>query len=97
MGKIGIDVSRANPHRVFANIEAGDGKGGVYRSDDGGATWTQTNSDRITQTRSWYYMEVFADPGDENTVYVLNAPMLRSIDGGRNFEALRSTPTTLGA
>jgi photosystem II stability/assembly factor-like uncharacterized protein len=89
MGKIGIDVSRANPHRVFANIEAGDGKGGVYRSDDGGATWTQTNSDRITQTRSWYYMEVFADPGDENTVYVLNAPMLRSIDGGRNFEALQ--------
>jgi photosystem II stability/assembly factor-like uncharacterized protein len=89
MGKIGIDVSRANADRVFANVEAGDGKGGVYRSDDGGATWTQTNADRITQTRSWYYMEVFADPGDENTVYVLNAPMLRSVDGGRTFEALQ--------
>ncbi len=89
MGKIGVDVSRPNADRVFANIEAGDGEGGVYRSDDGGETWMQTNSDRITQTRSWYYMEVFADPGDENTVYVLNAPMLRSIDGGRNFEALQ--------
>ncbi|MDH5760187.1 MAG: glycosyl hydrolase [Gemmatimonadota bacterium] len=85
MGKIGIDVSRANPDRVFANIEAADGKGGVYRSDDGGDTWTQTTAERIVQTRSWYYMEVFADPRDENTVYVLNAPMLRSIDAGKTF------------
>lgn len=91
MGKIGIDVSRANPDRLWANVEAADGKGGVYRSDDGGATWTQTSADRITQARSWYYMEVFADPLDENTVYVLNAPMLRSIDAGRTF-----TPVQVG-
>ncbi|MDP2958371.1 MAG: hypothetical protein Q8N53_18225 [Longimicrobiales bacterium] len=91
MGKIGIDVSRADPDRVWANVEAGDGKGGVYRSDDGGATWSQTSADRVTQARSWYYMEVFADPQDENTVYVLNAPMLRSIDAGRTF-----TPIEVG-
>lgn len=89
MGKIGIDVSRADPDRVFANIEAPDGEGGVYRSDDAGATWTQTNSDRVVQTRSWYYMEIFADPNDENTVYVLNAPMLRSIDAGRTFTTVQ--------
>ncbi len=88
MGKIGIDVSRADPDVVYANIEAADGKGGVYRSDDAGATWRQTTDARITQTRSWYYMEIYADPQDENTVYVLNAPMLRSIDGGRTFESL---------
>jgi photosystem II stability/assembly factor-like uncharacterized protein len=89
MGKIGVDASRASSDRVYANIAAGDGQGGVYRSDDGGASWTQTNADRITQTRSWYYMEIFADPRDENTVYVLNAPMLRSIDGGRTFEPVQ--------
>ncbi len=91
MGKIAVDVSRANPDRVFANIEAADEKGGVYRSDNAGATWTQTTSDRVTQTRSWYYMEIFGDPLDENTVYVLNAPMLRSIDAGRTF-----TPVQVG-
>ncbi|MCZ6916275.1 MAG: glycosyl hydrolase, partial [Gemmatimonadetes bacterium] len=89
MGKIGIDVSRANPERVFANVEAGDDKGGLYRSDDAGETWTHVNAERIIQTRSWYYMEVYADPQDEETVYVLNAPMMRSIDGGRTFTSVR--------
>jgi photosystem II stability/assembly factor-like uncharacterized protein len=30
-------------------------------------------------------MEIFADPQNENTVYVLNAPVMKSIDGGKSF------------
>jgi photosystem II stability/assembly factor-like uncharacterized protein len=85
MGKIGVSVSGANAQRVWAVIEAEGEKGGVYRSDDGGEKWTQVSKDRVTVARSWYYMEVFADPIDENVVYVLNAPVLKSIDGGRTF------------
>ncbi len=84
-GKAGISVSRANPERVYAVIEAKDKKGGVYRSDDAGKKWTQVNSNRINIARSWYYMEIFADPQDQNVVYVLNAPMMKSIDGGKSF------------
>ena len=91
MGKAGISVSRANPERVYAVIEAEGKKGGVYRSDDAGKKWRQVNGDRINITRSWYYMEIFADPQDENKVYVLNAPMTRSIDGGKSFSPV-STP-----
>lgn len=87
MGKAAIDVSMANPNRVYANIEAK--KGGVYRSDNGGKTWRRVSGDRVTQARSWYYMEVFADPQNENVVYVLNAPVLKSIDGGRTFTPIR--------
>ena len=83
MGKSGISVSRANPDVVYAVIEAD--KGGVYRSDDGGEKWRQTTGNRVTIARAWYYMEIFADPVDSETVYVLNAPMLRSVDGGRSF------------
>ncbi len=83
MGKSGISVSRADPNRVYAVIEAE--KGGVYRSDDGGKKWRQTSSNRVAIARSWYYMEIFADPVDAETVYVLNAPVLRSVDGGRTF------------
>lgn len=84
-GKSGISVSRANSERVYAVIEAEGKKGGVYRSDDAGKKWRQVNSNRVNIARSWYYMEIFADPQNENIVYVLNAPVMKSIDGGRSF------------
>jgi photosystem II stability/assembly factor-like uncharacterized protein len=91
IGKSGISVSRANSNIVYANIEAKGEKGGVYRSDNAGEKWIQVNKDRITIARSWYYMEIFADPINENIVYVMNAPALKSIDKGKTFKAM-STP-----
>jgi photosystem II stability/assembly factor-like uncharacterized protein len=88
-GKMGVSVSRANPNRVFAIVEAEKTKAGLYRSDDGGKKWTLLSSDNNITARSWYYMEVFADPANEDVVYVLNAPMTRSIDGGKTFSSIR--------
>jgi photosystem II stability/assembly factor-like uncharacterized protein len=88
LGKTAIAVSRANPNVVYANLEAEGDKAGVYRSDDGGETWRQTSKDRATITRAWYYIEIFPDPIDSETVYVLNAPMLKSTDGGRTFSRI---------
>ncbi|MBY0491637.1 MAG: glycosyl hydrolase [Gemmatimonadaceae bacterium] len=86
MGKIGVAVSPANPERVFAIVEAE--AGGLYRSDDAGKTWRLLSGDRLIQTRSWYYMNVTADPKNENVVWVMNAPIVRSIDGGRTFQTV---------
>jgi photosystem II stability/assembly factor-like uncharacterized protein len=86
LGKAGISVSRANSKVVYANLEAEGTSSGVYRSNDSGTSWKQVNKNRVTVARSWYYMEVFADPQDENRVYVLNAPALKSIDGGKTFQ-----------
>lgn len=89
LGKMGISVSRANSNRVYAIVETEKAKSGLYRSDDGGKKWTLLSNNQDISSRSWYYMEVFADPINEDIVYVLNAPVMRSIDGGKNFSNVR--------
>ena len=89
LGKIGLDVSPANPRRIFASIEAPDSSGGIFRSDDGGDSWARTSDDPKFHVRAWYYSAVTADPTDENTVYVMNLQVWRSVDGGKTFSVVR--------
>jgi photosystem II stability/assembly factor-like uncharacterized protein len=88
-GKIGIAVAPTRPDRVWALVEAEDA--GLYRSDDGGATWSLISDDRNLRHRPWYYMHIFADPQDAETIYILNLRCWKSIDGGRTFSEI-STP-----
>ena len=90
LGKIGVSASAARPGRVWALIESG-AEPGLYRSDDFGDTWTLASGRQNLRYRPWYYMHVFADPQDEDTVYVCNLQMWKSTDGGASFTRL-STP-----
>lgn len=86
MGRIGVTVSGADPSRVYALIEAGEG--GLYRSDDGGDHWLKVNDDEKYRQRAWYFSHIFADPKNADTVYSLNTGMFRSTDGGKTFGLL---------
>ncbi|MEJ7759811.1 MAG: glycosyl hydrolase [Gemmatimonadaceae bacterium] len=86
LGKIAITVSPARPGRLWALIEADSG--GVYRSENAGATWARINSDRSLRQRAWYYTRIYADPKDTATVYALNVGMHRSTDGGKTFRPI---------
>ena len=86
-GRIGVTVSPVNPERVWAIVEAADG--GVYRSDNGGRNWTRLSDSNDLRQRAWYYSHIFADPKSDDTVYVLNVGMFKSIDAGRTFQPVR--------
>lgn len=85
LGIIGVTISPVNSNRVWAIIENLDG--GVFRSDDGGATWEKTNDDRNLRQRAWYYSRIYADTKSDSTVYVLNVSYHKSTDDGKTFKS----------
>ncbi|HEU5162769.1 MAG TPA: glycosyl hydrolase, partial [Thermoanaerobaculia bacterium] len=89
IGISGITVSPSNPQNLYAIVEAEDG--GVFRSRDGGATWTKTSDSRDLRQRAWYYTRIYADPKNEEVVYVPNVRFHRSNDGGKTFTTI-ATP-----
>jgi photosystem II stability/assembly factor-like uncharacterized protein len=83
LGRIGVAVSPADGRRVYAVVEADDGA--LFRSDDGGATWQRCSEEAGLRGRPWYYMHVFADPVDVDTVWVADYSLWKSTDGGKSF------------
>ena len=89
VGRTAVAVSPARPDRVWALVEAGEGAGGVYRSDDGGDRWQRVNDQRMLQQRAWYYTHIYADPSSPDTVYALNTGFYKSTDGGRTYDQIQ--------
>ena len=93
LGHIGISIPAANPNRVYAIVDTNDEKtGGVYRSDDAGASWKHTDGESRIWKRGWYFGQITADPKDANVVYVMNTSTYRSTDGGVTFDAIKGAP-----
>src|SRR5438552_1726738 len=85
MGRIGIAISLADPNVVYATIEAGDRKGGIFRSSDRGGSWERRND---FDAGAMYYARIVADPKDVDRVYVMNVFLMVSDDGGRTLRRL---------
>jgi len=61
---------------------------GLYRSEDGGKTWTRANHDPRIRP-----VGVIADPSNPDLVYVTQTALYRSTDGGRTFDAFAGAPS----
>lgn len=94
LGRIGLDYHRANPKIMVATIEhrnPADNKreGGLFRSEDGGESWTRVNTQN---PRPFYFSLPRIDPVDPNRIYVPGVQILFSEDGGKT---LRTWPTSV--
>jgi photosystem II stability/assembly factor-like uncharacterized protein len=88
LGRIGLAVTPADPHLVYAIVEAAEGKGGVFATANRGASW-EKRGDHTTSGN--YYQEIIVDPVDANTLYSMDTWMSVSHDGGKNFNVVGET------
>jgi photosystem II stability/assembly factor-like uncharacterized protein len=68
------------------------GQGGVFRSDDAGATWRRVSADQALWGRGWYFEKIAVDPRDPDIVFVPNVAVNRSRDGGASWDVIRGSP-----
>jgi photosystem II stability/assembly factor-like uncharacterized protein len=90
LGRIGIAVAPTLASRLYAIVDAK--QGGLYRSDDAGATWSLVSAERRIWERGWYFCKVTVDPKNPDVVYVSNTSLYRSTDGGKSWTAIKGAP-----
>src|SRR2546421_1385664 len=85
MGRIGLAISPVDSNVIYATIESGDRKGGIFRSNDRGGSWEKRNE---FDAGAMYYAHVVADPKDVDRIYLMNVFLMVSDDGGRTLRRL---------
>ena len=81
VGRIGVAITKADSNRVYALVE--NENGGLFVSDDAGASWKLMNAARAIRQRAFYYTHVFGDPSNKDVVYMQNTSLFRSTDAGK--------------
>jgi len=91
-GKTDVAIAPSDGNRMYALIQTGsDGvkgqpskaQGSLWRSDDGGKTWSSASWDRRLIGRAGYYIRVRVSPDDPNHLLIANSTLWRSRDGGK--------------
>ncbi len=90
-GKSDLAVSQADPRRVYVLMEAPEGEGGLYRSDDYGESFQLISTYAPLLDRPFYYCNLDADPTNADILYSNATGFYKSDDGGNSWKR-RSTP-----
>lgn len=90
MGKIGLAISPQKPDVIYAAIELDRRKGGVYKSEDRGATWRKGADAVGGATGPHYYQELWASPHQFDRLYLADNRMQVSDDGGKTFRRMKN-------
>src|SRR5437764_4945420 len=92
-GRIGLAISASNPKVVMAIVQSYEGgfgplddlrskSGGVFRSENGGETWTRMSA---MDPRPFYFSQIRIDPANNQRVYLFGFALLVSDDGGKHL------------
>ncbi|MCC6725304.1 MAG: glycosyl hydrolase [Saprospiraceae bacterium] len=90
-GLPGVELGRiefafaSNPEILYATVEAAEGKGGFFKTNDRGASWEKQSSPGLSGN---YFGEIFTHPTDPNTIYLMDVFNKVSHDGGKSWDNL---------
>ncbi|HEV2884958.1 MAG TPA: hypothetical protein VGW36_08875, partial [Pyrinomonadaceae bacterium] len=85
IGRVGLAISPVDSNVIYAQVEAADRKGGIFRSNDRGGSWERRNEFDST---AMYYSRIVADPKDIDRIYIMHVFLMVSDDGGRTLRRL---------
>jgi hypothetical protein len=95
VGRIDMDVAPSNPDVIYAQVADNvnySGTRGVWRTSDGGASWTQVavpaDIPACAGGQSWNNAGVTVDPNNPNAVFLSQLNLVRSTDGGDTFQPM---------
>ncbi|MFN2501606.1 MAG: WD40/YVTN/BNR-like repeat-containing protein [Pyrinomonadaceae bacterium] len=92
LGRIGFGISRSDPKRLYATVDANPRLAGIYASSDAGESWTLVNTDNRLWGRGSDFAEVRVHPSDPNTIFVANVASYKSTDGGKTWVGFKGAP-----
>ncbi|MBC8487211.1 MAG: T9SS type A sorting domain-containing protein [Bacteroidetes bacterium] len=94
IGRIGIDISKSEPNILYAIYADKTGYfEGVYKTTNGGNTWTQTNDGSLTNcyvSYGWWFGRISVDPVDPEIAYVIGLDLYKTSNGGNSWSNISS-------
>ncbi len=92
VGRIGVGFAPSDPSRAYAIVASkADGNGvGLWRSDNGGATFSKTGATTGALSQSsygWWFGKLWVDPANKDRVFVAGLELVESTDAGNTFNA----------
>jgi len=91
LGRIGVAIAPSNSKRMYATVDSRQ-NGGIYKSEDAGASWALVSSDRRLWGRGSDFAEIKVHPKNENVIFVGNVASYKSSDGGKSWTSLKGAP-----
>ncbi len=94
IGRIGVAVSQTDAKKVYALVDhrgrIKEGAAQVFKSSDGGTTWSRTHEDElmIFSRIGWYFADIYVNPRDDEEIFCLGVRVAHSSDGGKSFNLL---------
>ncbi len=87
LGKMGVSVSASDGRSVYAIVQ--NQSGGVFHSNDGGATWKRVNAEMKLRQRAFYYTAIYADPTNAKVAYAPQVDgVFKTTDSGKTWKAI---------